>query len=47
MKLSPCVSFINVLLKVFVQADPKKRKKYGQAISLFCAFEIWARKSFE
>ncbi len=40
------IYFTNILRAAFTSADPKKRKKYREALSLFCAFGICARKSF-
>jgi len=44
MKLSPGVNFINVLRTAFMRTDPKSAKKHSQAVSLFGAFGIFARK---
>jgi len=39
------VDFTNVLHKAFYTPRSQKRKKYSQAVSLFCAFGICALKT--
>jgi len=43
-KLTPVVSFTNILCAASTHVDLKSSKKYSQAVSLFCAFEICAWK---